>query len=243
MGHFDCIGVALGSHEQMSEFVTIIAEKAEATSLLDGGTHYLARDSSGALTAVNVSREDLVECVTPSFAATHDVSVVTRGFIADPECRFCDRMYLEVVDEEDEMAYPLAAQLHDIAVARETIPLDAPARARLTGFAEDLATWPDEAAYEAAQVGEHPLAAESLIPTGLFTESDEEAAEAHVLLTGRILAADVKENGWTGGAFRWALVRTFGGDYELVAPMEAPRLEVSGIVQGRFWIVGTVVAS
>jgi hypothetical protein len=38
-------------------------------------------------------------------------------------------------------------------------------------------------------------------------------------------------------------VRTFGGDYELVAPMEAPRLEVSGIVQGRFWIVGTVVAS
>jgi hypothetical protein len=220
-----------------------IVETAERTELVDGGMHYLARDSSNALTAINVSAEDVVECVTPSFAATHEIRVVPRSFIADAECRFCDRMYLEVVDEEGEMAYPLAVQLHDIGVARETMPLDAPATARLTGFADDLATWPDEAAYEAAQAGqEPPLGAESLIPTGLFTDGDQEAV-AHMLLTGRVMAADVKQNDWTGEKFRWALARTFGGDYELVAPMEAPSLEPSAIVQGHFWVVGSVEAS
>jgi hypothetical protein len=64
-----------------------------------------------------------------------------------------------------------------------------------------------------------------------------------MLLTGRVLAAEVKQNGWTGETFRWALARTFGGHYELVAPMEAPPLEASAIVQGHFWVVGTVDAS
>jgi poly(3-hydroxybutyrate) depolymerase len=96
-------------------------------------------------------------------------------------------------------------------VARETMPLDAPATARLTAFADDLATWPDEATYEAEQAGqEPPLGAKSLIPTGLFTDADQEAV-AHMLLTGRVLAAEVKQNGSTGETFRWALARTFGG--------------------------------
>lgn len=239
--HFDCIGVSLTSMDDMMSLVNELVPQVEGQVTEEGGEFFLAEDPSGALVGVNVGGEGMVDCVKPSFATTTSVRVVPRGFSEDPECRFCDRLHVDVVDENGELAYPLAIQLHNMAVARSSVPLDEPSMASVVGFAEELETWPDEDAYNANLSDELPLAPEALIPVGLFVDEGG-APTAHVLLTGHIAEAAVRRNEWTGGAFRWAVVRTFGGEYEIVAPMEAPPLVESSIVRGHFWVVGSVAA-
>ena len=241
--HFDCIGVSLTSMEEMMSLVNELVPQVEGQRTDEGGEFFLAEDPSGALVSVNVGREGMVDCVKPSFAATSSVRVVPRGFFEDPECRFCDRLQVDVVDEDGEVAYPVAVQLHDMAVARSSVPLGETSRACVVGFAEELRTWPDEEAYEASLSDEKlPLASEGLIPVGLFVDEDG-TPTAHVLLAGHIVNAAVRTNQWTGGTFRWGVARTFGGEYEIVAPMEAPPLVKSHIVRGHFWFVGSVAAA
>jgi hypothetical protein len=240
--HFDCIGVSLTSLEDMMNFVNELVPQVERRVTDEGGEFFLAEDPSGALVGVNVGSEGTVDCVKPSFATTTSVRVVPRGFSEDPDCRFCDRLHVEVVGEDGELAYPLAIQLHDMAVARSSVSLGEPSTASVVGFAEELDTWPDEEAYNANLSDELPLAPEALIPVGLFVDEGR-SSSAHVLLTGHIVRAAVRRNEWTGGAFRWAVVRTFGGEYEIVAPVNAPPLEESSIVRGHFWVVGSVAAA
>jgi hypothetical protein len=238
--HFACIGVEIEPPDDLAELISRIYNESEAVERNDGGWFHLARDVSGALIGINLNGDGEVECLTPSFAATSTVRSVPGTFLEDAECRFCDRLYIDVLDEDGELVYPMAVQLHDMALARDRIRLRTPTDASLAAFAEEISVWPGRAAYEAEQRGPPALDAESLIPSGLFVDSDEIVPEAHVLLTGRIVKAEVKESGWGGGAFRWAVVRTYGGDYEILAPIAGPELTPDTIVQGTFWVVGAL---
>jgi hypothetical protein len=62
--------------------------------------------------------------------------------------------------------------------------------------------------------------------------------------TGHVEAADVRTNSVTGHPFQHALVRTYGGIYDVLAAADeaTPRLRAGNIVRGTFWLVACVTA-
>jgi hypothetical protein len=89
------------------------------------------------------------------------------------------------------------------------------------------------------------MAAESLIPSGLFHAEGgaKEPLQAEAIFNGHILAAERRTNPDTSQDFYWCLVQTYGATIDVVAdPVlidEEPR--VGGILSGSFWLSGRIV--
>ncbi len=243
--HFDCIGLSAADPAELAQVLDLLARAGTSRPARDGGRTIVWRDPSGAGLVLRVGADGEVACATPTFASSTVARAIPRRIAKDPDCRFCDRLVADVLDETGERVYPLAAQLEDIAEARPRIPFGQPVRAALAGFAEEVRTFPDEAAFDAAQEGGARLAAESLIPSGLFgPDGPPEGGEtAHALITGRVEQAETRTNQATRRPFRVVRVRTYGATFDLVAAEEdltaAPAR--GSILQGTFWLVGRIV--
>jgi hypothetical protein len=107
-GHFDCIGVA--GEDELAALVEAAIQDGEA-SAIDGAREIVWRDAEGASVAVTVDSDDDILCVRPMFAATPRVNARMGAVAEDPECTFCSRLLIEVVDETGELVYPLAVEL------------------------------------------------------------------------------------------------------------------------------------
>ncbi|MCI0342200.1 MAG: hypothetical protein L0216_13825 [Planctomycetales bacterium] len=243
--HFDCIGLSAGDPAELSELLDLLARTGAARPARDGGRTIVWRDPSGAGLVLSVRPDGEVACATPTFASSTVARAIPRRFAKDPDCRFCDRLVADLLDEAGERLYPLATQLEDIAEARPRIPFGQPVRAALAGFAEEVRTFPDEARFEAAQDGGARLAAESFIPSGLFgPDGPPEGGEsAHALVTGRVEEAETRTNEATRRPFCVVRVRTYGLSLDLVASCEdLPEPPQRGsILQGALWLVGRIV--
>jgi hypothetical protein len=84
------------------------------------------------------------------------------------------------------------------------------------------------------------MAAESLIPSGLFFPGGDERmpATAEAIFQGIVEATETRQNVATGREFLWARVRTYGARLEVVAdPTLASRPPIVGdILGGTFWM-------
>ncbi|MFW5658385.1 MAG: hypothetical protein ACOCZ8_00240 [Bacteroidota bacterium] len=115
------------------------------------------------------------------------------------------------------------------------------AEVQIAAFAHEMHCFDDEAQYFAAQdEADDQFAVESFIPLGLLTDDEQEEPEAFARLSGRVLKTEYLENPHTGHGFHWALVRTLGGEVDVLCDPDllenAP--EVGGIVSGDFWLSG-----
>ncbi|HEX8637266.1 MAG TPA: hypothetical protein VF692_04330 [Pyrinomonadaceae bacterium] len=119
---------------------------------------------------------------------------------------------------------------------------------QLTAFASnDFRVFAGEKDYYDNQDGEVKFAAQSFIPSGLFT-SDESAMPIEPprpigIFSGVIKAFEVKRNERTKARFYWFLVETVGGEVDVVAD---PKLiliepEIGGVVSGQFWLSGRLI--
>jgi hypothetical protein len=200
-GHFECIGVA--GEDELAALVEAAIQDGDAT-VIDGGREIVWRDAQGASFAVTVDSDDEILCVRPTFAAIPRVNAHMGAVAEDPECAFCSRLLLEVVDETGELVYPLAVELERHAPARDPALAGRHPRLAVSAFAETIEAWPSEDAYEAAHpgrmlgdattTGDPPLASQSLIPTGLFVDEPKRrllrrkgpdpVPTAHALMTG-----------------------------------------------------------
>jgi hypothetical protein len=170
----------------------------------------------------------------------------------DPDCRFCSTVLFDVV-EDDEMLYPLAVRLENIDEILDG-NVDVPAGVlALTAFAEEIAVWPDQRAYEDAGVS--PMASKSLIPSGLFSEEParrrlfrrprrpEGRPNARAIVTGIVEAAENVLNEATNTRFVHAKVDTYGATVDCVLSTRelTSELAVGNLVQGSFWLIGRTV--
>jgi hypothetical protein len=253
--HLASIGIE--GEQEFAELVELAVAEGERRDGPSGGAEFLWRDDDGASLAVDLSADDAVQCVRPSFSAAGLVEVVVGAFAEDPECPFCSRLVVDVLDDEDgSPAYPLALELENVVEARAGALEGARARVAVTAFAEQLETWPDEVAYDAAGAGsdEPRFASRSFVPSGLFSAETpkrrffgrrrEAPPTAHAILTGVVREGRVRRNSVTGHEFSWARVETYGGVYDLVAsPEDVPDgFEEGSVVQGTFWLIGRLEA-
>jgi hypothetical protein len=254
--HFECVGVA--GEDEFFELLGVALERGDASAFDGGFREIVWRDDGGASLAVSLTSDGEVICARPSFAAAPRVPARLGAVADDPECAFCSRLLLDVVDEADELVYPLAVELERLAPARDPAAGGRRTTLALTAFAETIEAWPDEDAYDAAHpsvlAGDEPaqpsLAPQSLIPTGLFAEepkrrrwrrSEPPAPTAHALMTGIVRAAEVRRNSVTLGEFAWLEVETYGASYDVVAAAaDADGIGTGAVVQGMFWLIAAL---
>jgi hypothetical protein len=55
----------------------------------------------------------------------------------DAECTFCDLVYAELLNDEDEMVYPFALSVETIGADQALIPYGEPAEVRFAGLWEE----------------------------------------------------------------------------------------------------------
>jgi hypothetical protein len=201
-------------------------------------TRALWEDKSGARLAIFLLPSGEIKCVKPSFTGTAQMVVRPVGMVDDPSgCEFCAIASVEVL-ENGGMLYPLFLELEDIHLGplapAKPIPLF------VTGFAEELTVWTNEAAYDAATYDpdRRRFAVRSLIPSGMFSAGGgERPARAEAILTGIVTKAEQRRNWHSGATFDSCTVETLAANIDVVAPPQARPFEVGNVIQGTFWLI------
>ncbi len=194
-------------------------------------------------------------CATPAFAARTTSRVRLSELIPEVSgCPYCVTVVVEVLDDNDEVIYPLAFQVTDPDSVRELYAPGRVVNVQIAAFAEEIRTWPGDTDF-ACSKDEVQLGVESLIPTGLFTEPRRRllplrrqskrgfgGSVAFALITGHVGESHERVNPITGEGFVEMLVHSYGGEYTLVASQEEMRTApaVGAVVQAATWLVGDI---
>jgi len=246
--HLACIGIHANDQATFGRVLDSLLK--DTTSAGRAGEHELKvwSDASGASYSFVFNPASKVECALPSFRAESRLRVRAIGFASHKSCRFCDPLEAEVVDAEGHVFYPFATQLDDIALVRERIQTGTELELAPCAFAESLQAWPDEADYQASRKPGKALRVSKVFvpnPAALLSKGGPPPPVApRVHFTGHVEAAAVRTNGVTGHTFQHALVKTYGGTYDVLAAADekTPLLRPGTIVRGNFWLVARVTA-
>ena len=116
---------------------------------------------------------------------------------------------------------------------------------QLAAFAHSIDVYEDDEHFASSQDSEPAFAAESFIPAGLFPSDAESVStrKAYAVLQGHVLAASLIKNPATEREFHWALVKTLGGDIDVLADPDIVESEIrtGNVISGYFWLSGRLV--
>ena len=186
--------------------------------------------------------------LTPFFEGTSEVAVEITECITRPGDNEFEGAFLArlVLDDGAADQYSLVFDAVDFAVhAERELPLRA--HARLTGFAQSVRAFADEAGFAAADAGGHGirLGPQAFVPVGQFANIEDDAAPrtSEVLLTGRVVEHRKLVNEVTSTPFHWLLVGSVGATFDVVADPECVRCDIveDGIVEVRCMLFGRLL--
>ena len=133
--------------------------------------------------------------------------------------------------------YPFVADIPDMKVHNITYPTTC--NIQLSAFAHNIDIYESEEDYDKKNTSEPKFAMEHFIPTGLFADEGQPAT-AHAMFGGIIKTAEKRKNPVTGLEFYHALVKTFGGEIDVVISPDlienGTALEKDYILTGYFWL-------
>lgn len=220
------------------------AHNGEAIPVADG--YYIRWElGNGPEVWVQANARKEMVWLNPHFRGTTSVRMSLVSHIARPGVPL-DGAFYGVMNPDphhlEKGTVDLVFDLPDDALHRD-LELPVVRQVQLAAFAQRLDAFPDEASYMQAQEGGIVYAVESLVASGMYVQPGE-LPEARVLLSGRVLAAELLVNPATGLLFQWARVRTLGGEVDVVADTAVVHglIQVGGIISGAFWLSGQLLA-
>jgi hypothetical protein len=249
--HFDCIGFSFSTEGVMQEEMARIYNSAQPIARRDGGRALIWNDESGARIVIMEGRLGDIECVTPSFAGESKLAISVSNYDSNDECRFCQvaRSWIRKGD----ISFPIPLQFDTIVLIKNHIPRSEPITASITGFAEEFKVWETAADFQedpstiisdvvpAGSSGPLRWGVGSFAPAGGL-EPDNERTTAHAFMVGTVMETEVRVNSETSRRFEWALLETYAGQFDIVAPLvdARPALQIGNVVMGTCWLVGQV---
>ncbi|RYY99335.1 MAG: hypothetical protein EOO11_05325 [Chitinophagaceae bacterium] len=251
MSNFSSIGFAVHTEEEFRELVEFCFEKGQKIRS-HGGTYFVYSDKSGAALYGQLNPQNEIIGINPHFAGKSKRRVCLTATYARPESELDGAFHCwadpEHENDPDSGAYPFVFDAPDFNTIGEIrYPKDF--SIQLAAFAREIELYDDEPAFEEQQHGigegasEVGFAAQSFIPTGLFSEEENSTPEATGLFAGIIKEWELRSNEHTGATFYWLLVETLGCEVDVVFdPIftdKEPR--VGGVVQGTFWLSGKLI--
>ena len=247
--HFASIGIALASADDMQALVERVADEAEYVEV-PGGVYLVWSGGDGPELWLQCDAEDNLVGMSPHFAGPTRMKIGIVAEIDRPgQTELDGALYGWVNPREDDPGsgdYPLVFDCPDAAMHAE-LELPCVATVQLAAFAHHLTVWDDVDAYEREREGDDTqLSSRSFIPAGLLRsegEADPPPPVAYAIVTGHVLAAEVRANPLTGGRYQWAAVATHGGTLDVVAELSLVTREIreGSVVSGGFWLSGQIV--
>lgn len=150
-----------------------------------------------------------------------------------------------VPDSAGGNGYPLVFDLPDYDLYNE-LALPCTSSVQMAAFAHMLEGYESEEAYKAANEHEQSASPETFYPSGLYTVHHrvQDPPRAQASLSGYVQATRLYTNPITNQKFYWVLVRTLGGQFDIVADPQVVQGKImqGGIVKGTFWLSGRVLA-
>lgn len=242
--HMTAIGFDVHSEEDFEEVAEYAYETGESIETARG-TYLRARAGSGIEIWLQMNTEQQVIGLNPHYEGSSRFKVRLTDEIIRSEGSELDgtfHVWAEFDGETEESgSYPFVFEMPNRAVYGD-VQMPRSVSIQLTAFAHELSVFDNEEHFHASQQqAEVKFAAESFIPTGLFGEADEPGSMA--MFTGQVVESAWITNEQTGKDFHWALVRTLGGEIDVVADRETLEADipVGGIVSGTFWLSAKIM--
>lgn len=252
------IGFEFEKEEDFGETMSRLAANAVQRLSSPDGEYAIWRSASGAEIWFHMAPENgngaprEILGLTPFFEGASDVRLKVTKAVRRPNDNALEGAFYGWVgpdDETGEGTYPIVFDAVDFAAH---VPRGLPAvwRSRLVGFARELAAYPSQEAFQAAQQANAPIAAQAFIPMGLFANAVEgaapEAAEipsSSALFTGQVKDYRVFTNEETGRPFHWMLIDTLDATFDLLADPDVIRGEIviGGTVDTACWFFGRIL--
>jgi hypothetical protein len=254
--HFEALGFPVRSEAEARELLSTAFDRATDVVEHSEGQTATYRDPSGATLSIHVDRRSSFECCQPGFEGRFHARWRPVGIVRDEGCGFCDLVYAELLDDEDEMIYPFTLSVETLGAERALIPYEEPGEVRFAGLWEEGEVWPDEAAFTKAQEEEwadvpapeeldvpsmRGFASRSLVPSGTFT-FEGGPMSSHVLAHGIVSSVEERHNELGDAPYRFVRLDTLGGVFDTcLAPgtVEGEELLAPGAVaRATLWLVG-----
>ena len=230
--HFEAIGIKIDSMEEMEDLFSKCLEYGIETDTKSG--KYFFWDMGNGAELWGQLDSDNEAGMNPHFSGTSSFNAILESEIKDEERPVMDgSVYCQSVEGQ----YPFVADIPDMKVHNITYPKTC--NIQLSAFAHNIDIYESEEDYDKKNTSEPKFAMEHFIPTGLFADEGQPAT-AHAMFGGIIKTAEKRKNPVTGLEFYHALVKTFGGEIDVVISSDlienGTTLEKDYILTGYFWL-------
>jgi len=245
--HFSSIGFSVGTPEAFVQLARQVSSQATAV-VVRGGRYLRWAGASGEELWLQLDSGDDLIGMNPHFSGPARVRVGILERISRPGATQLDGGFdawaSPPSDDPTDGCYPFAFDLPDASVYSD-LEFPSVAEAQIAAFAHEVSFFESEAAYRSGRQG-RLLAPKAFVPTGMFRRSNEssEAPAAEAVFTGQVVRASVLTNSLTRRPFYWALVDTFGGQYDVVIDPQLLSREpaAGGLLMGSFWLSGRLMS-
>lgn len=245
--HFSTLGFDLRDNVAIRDFIMHTAVGGKWIVLPDGGAYVLWTPGAGIEMWTQVDPDRQIIGFNPHFGGQARIRVGLTSRISRPDDNALDGAFygwagVQEGGDPELGAYPFVFDTPDFR-AHDEVALPAIVAVQLAAFAHTLKAYSDEEAFRASETH---MAAESCIPSGLFTVSppgETVPPASQVIFNGHVTAAALLTNPHTSLTFHWARVKTLGGEYDVVADPAIVEGEIvpHGVVSVSGWVSGRIM--
>jgi hypothetical protein len=243
--HFSTIGFDVPTPEAFQSLVNLAAQNGYQLLTENGNAYFHWKTWEGAELWVQVNAENELIGVQPHFAGKGIVRVRLINSVERENNSSLDGAWKGWANPPEDASngdgdYPFVFDAPDFRLHAKG-PLPRIESVQLAAFAHELSLFESEQAFHDSQAEKTlKYSHESFIPSGLFVTEGPPASTA--MFTGVIVEASLRANEAGGGKFWWMLVKTLGGEIDVVADAVLVTAEpcIGGILQGSFWLTGRI---
>jgi hypothetical protein len=247
--HFSSIGLPIKSERDFIDYFKKTVQNGQSIKTKFGT--YLKWDvHDGVELWAQLSEQNEAIGLNPHYSGSSRMQVSLQSKNNQPNDTILDGGFYAFLGDSDENmmgeGIPFVFDAPNFAVY-EGISLPQLATVQIAAFAHEIAVFESETEYFDSQDSEMKFAAESFIPSGLFSPDGEANVflSAQAIFSGRILECQKKKNEFTCNNYWWIKVGLLGGEIDVVSDvslLESQSVKVGGIVTGSFWLSGKIIS-
>jgi hypothetical protein len=245
--HFSTIGIPVTSNDEFIEYLKRSYEYGEKIKT-DKGTYLKWELGNGVELWGQIDTSNNPIGLNPYFKGQSRTRVKVESLVYSEDNTVLDgafRGWASCDNDDIDGTYPFVIDVPNMAMY-ENIKIPQFLEFQITAFAHEIKAYSDDEEFNTSQNGELKFAAESFIPSGLFSPNGESTTppEALAIFNGHIVDVEELINPITNNRFLWTLVKTLGAEYDVVIDPSILKgeLKVGGVISGSFWLTGVIIS-
>ena len=244
--HMSAIGFPVATPTDFGNLAVQSAKSAQQNFSVPGvGSYRLWSPGNGVELWAQLDKENKLIGLHPHFSGRARMQVQLVKRVAHPKDTVLDGAFYAWANPHNGTTtdgdYPFCFSSPDHRL-HDNLKLPAEASVQLAAFPDRLYAYDDEKQMRSSGHWTKDMAPESCIPSGTFHPKTGtlDPPNPDIMFCGKVREASKLTNPATGLQFYWALVRTLGGELDVVADPStvSGTIKTGGIVETRSWMSG-----